>query len=523
MTVIHKHVRCQPVPLIMVVILMTSNQTPVQAQTQNDAAVLRGEGAFLRGAGSYNLNTAQATSINVDTVIRWKQDLRKIEAERRDLHARNEAGKKLKIEDVKRRQQMRGQQLRANPTAEDIQTGEALNALLYDLTDPDITSAMWTSRVVELPKGMSVKDLIFRFTPFSGSTNTSKALSRGVIALSLLDTTGDKWPTVMKQAALNKERIAYETTYAKLREQLLGDKLKLETLGELDRSLDSLKAKVQTEIPKDRGFRDEATKFVEDMKNSTRFFDAATVDYAKEILVDTKDNDARTVAELVGFMLKYRLQFASAERSPTGRVLYGQLYELMKQQTNMLGNPTAASNSEPWVQLFNGKDLKGWRSRTDMKNWRVEGGIVVGTGFSVLFTEKDDYVNFHMRAEVMAEGAVLLALRTATKDDHQSYRVRVGSVPVGTDAPKAGTILHTPTARNNVTLSIPKISLPYTPGQWVSWDIIVLSNQITVLQDGKEITKYTDADRLFTRGAVGIICGGKTLARVRKFEIKELP
>ncbi len=73
-----------------------------------------------------------------------------------------------------------------------------------------------------------------------------------------------------------------------------------------------MKAKVQTAVPKDRGFRDEAAKFVEELKDATRMFDAATVDYAREILVDTKDQEATTVAELVSFMLKYRLQFASA-------------------------------------------------------------------------------------------------------------------------------------------------------------------------------------------------------------------
>jgi hypothetical protein len=44
-------------------------------------------------------------------------------------------------------------------------------------------------------------------------------------------------------------------------------------------------------------------KFVVDLKNATRMFDATTVDYARAILVDTKGNDAKTVAELVGFML----------------------------------------------------------------------------------------------------------------------------------------------------------------------------------------------------------------------------
>gem|GEM_PF-6456696 len=320
-----------------------------------ESALLRGQGAFLRGAGSYNLNTARAASINADTVIRWKQDLRKIAAERRVLREQQELKKKQKIEDVKKRLEMREHELRVNPTSTDVIDGQALNALLYDLMDPDIPSSDWSSKPVQLPRGMSVKDLIFRFTPASASSHASKVLGRGVIALSRLDVKGENWPTVMKPAALDKERLAYESAYARLRDEMLADKFNLKTLQELDRSLDALKSKVQTAVPKERGFQEEAARYVEDLKDATRMFDAVTVDYSREILLDTKDQDATTVAELVGFMLKYRLQFSSAERSPTGRVLYGQIYEAMREQTNAFGIKPPEATAEDAKSPFQPK------------------------------------------------------------------------------------------------------------------------------------------------------------------------
>ncbi len=334
--------------LLLLCSLFVPPQSNCFGQTQNEAAILKGQGAFLRGAGSFNLNTAKADSINADTVIRWKQELRKVDAERRAFRDQKEAGKKQKTEDVKKRIAMRERELRTDPTVADIQNGLALNALLYDQTDPDISSADWYTKVVPLPKGLSVKDLIFRFIPTSGSANASKVLSRGAIALSRLDVKGDNWPTVMKHTGLDKECLAYESAYAKLRDELLGDKFEVKTLLTLDRALEALKVKVQTAVPKDRGFRDEAAKFVEELKDATRMFDAVTVDYAREILVDTKDQEATTVAELVSFMLKYRLQFASAERSATGRVLYGQVYEAMRNQANKLGiKPPEAPGAAP--------------------------------------------------------------------------------------------------------------------------------------------------------------------------------
>jgi hypothetical protein len=368
------------------------------AQPPNQAAVLRGEGAFLRGLGSYNLNTAQADSINLDTVIRWKQDLRNDQRLHKDLQERNAMGKKLKIEEVKRQQQMRERTLRINPTPSDIQNGQALNALLYDLTDPGISSSDWSSRQVSMPKGLSVKDLIFRFTPLSGTSDTSKALSRGVIALSRLDVEGNKWPTIMKQDELERVRHEYEVAYAQLRDQLIGGKPIHKGLSELDHSLDALKAKVETAVPKERGFRDEALKYVKDLNDATRMFDATTVDYSREILVDTKDHDATTVGELVGFMLKYRLQFATAESSATGRVLYGQVYEVMRQQVKAfdIQAPAPVPESELKVPAdavtFRGKRYKAYKEVLTWHEAKMKCEAAGGHLAIVLSKEENDFI-----------------------------------------------------------------------------------------------------------------------------------
>src|SRR5262249_29617752 len=62
----------------------------------------------------------------------------------------------------------------------------------------------------------------------------------------------------------------------------------------------------------------------------------------------------------------------------------------------------ADSDNDGWVQLFDGKSLKGWK--THPKNpgdWKVEKGILVGRGkASHLFSEKE-YVNFHFRIKAM--------------------------------------------------------------------------------------------------------------------------
>src|SRR6476620_12437057 len=91
-------------------------------------------------------------------------------------------------------------------------------------------------------------------------------------------------------------------------------------------------------------------------------------------------------------------------------------------------NAARADDSDGWVQLFNGKDLTGWKmvpnpgnGITDLTEkkvdgkvvafegtvkgkkiplWRVEEGTIIGGGPSThLFSERGDYVDFHYRVE----------------------------------------------------------------------------------------------------------------------------
>jgi len=54
-----------------------------------------------------------------------------------------------------------------------------------------------------------------------------------------------------------------------------------------------------------------------------------------------------------------------------------------------------------FVQLFNGKDLTGWKTHPDDKaKWSVKDGCIFGEGpAGHLFSERGDYENFHFRIE----------------------------------------------------------------------------------------------------------------------------
>src|SRR5262249_5962808 len=58
--------------------------------------------------------------------------------------------------------------------------------------------------------------------------------------------------------------------------------------------------------------------------------------------------------------------------------------------------------AEPWVPLFNGKELSGWQPDADNKaTWSVEGGALTAWGADgYLATTRADFRDFHLRAEV---------------------------------------------------------------------------------------------------------------------------
>ncbi|MBY0455808.1 MAG: protein kinase, partial [Gemmataceae bacterium] len=62
----------------------------------------------------------------------------------------------------------------------------------------------------------------------------------------------------------------------------------------------------------------------------------------------------------------------------------------------------ATANEVGWVQLFNGKDLSGWKEfPAGRGSWTVENGLLVGKGRpSHLFTDRGDFTNFHLRMEL---------------------------------------------------------------------------------------------------------------------------
>jgi hypothetical protein len=331
--------------------------------------ILRGQGQFLKSMAWYELNTARARELDVKTTRELEQWNRQVyEAYQRELTAaatRRRSVRNERIADAKRRVAEREQRLRTKPTVEDIQSGDALNALLLDLSDPSISESSWRYAKVPLPESLAIPRLIFQFAPRRGD-KTAQSLTRSLIALGRLEVER-RWPPYLAIDELARERHAYEHAYAQVKAQSLEGKLTLVAILELDKAVDALDARARTAVPSARNFRTAAVQTVDGLKKAAGMFDASTIGFAQEMIADTHHHRARTVGELLAFMRKYRLLFAPADRRPEDAEQYLRLYRLLWQQKDLFGDKAGAQPPEEsiagdWVPLYNGRDLSGWQA-----------------------------------------------------------------------------------------------------------------------------------------------------------------
>src|SRR5262245_13995534 len=207
------------------------------------------------------------------------------------------------------------------------------------------------------------------------------------------------------------------------------------------------------------------------------------------------------------------------------RLLFAAGLVVAASATALIELPAGAGgkNDTGWVQLFNGKNLDGWK--THPKNpgkWRVEEGILVSSGkeTSHLFSERDDYENFHYRieAKIGDKGNSGQYFRTKFAPGYPpGYEAQINST--FPDPQKTGSLY-------NFVL-IRKMLVP--PDTWFTQEVIARGNHIIILVNNVKTVDYVDFDNTHTRGHFALQQHGpakdgpESVLHVKKIEVKELP
>ncbi len=201
-------------------------------------------------------------------------------------------------------------------------------------------------------------------------------------------------------------------------------------------------------------------------------------------------------------------------------------------QVTKLGGPEA----EGWVQLFNGKDLTGWKFHLDHPgNWEVKDGVLSGSKRqSHLFSERADYGNFHLRAEVKinlgGDSGIMFRApfelrpgRTPSEFgvpgcyEAELHKNRSHALPTGSISETTGDA--PPTSLGRVLDS----SLT-EPDEWFTYEVIAENNQFITKINGSEAANCNDPQGRHQTGHLALqVWHANTLVQFRKIEIKELP
>ncbi len=232
-------------------------------------------------------------------------------------------------------------------------------------------------------------------------------------------------------------------------------------------------------------------------------------------------NHGSSAEPLLNSNTTYRLDVVRGER-----VVY----------TAKLKPPIPTDVTNDWVQLFNGKDLTGWKPHPEQPgSWVVRDGILIGsTKQSHLFTERADFANFHLRAEAMLNQGGDSGIRFRAPFELQKglkswqimptggYEAEFNKFPGATS--KSGgvwKVLKFPEAP--ISLFTAPDDSHVVAGQWVRYEVIANGNRIITRINGVEVANCVDPENSYRTGHIALQCfSAQTTVRFRKIEIKEL-
>jgi hypothetical protein len=202
------------------------------------------------------------------------------------------------------------------------------------------------------------------------------------------------------------------------------------------------------------------------------------------------------------------------------------------------GTPRAAAddkNDKGWVELFNGKDLTGWKTHPrDRAKWGVEDGILVGRGHDAghLFTVRGDYANidYVIEAKINDGGNSGQYFRAQFGPSYpKGYEAQINSTFRG-DPVKTGSLYPafnprlTPAERKQIIVT----DMLVKPDEWFTQEVIADGNHIIIKVNGKTTVDFVDRNNSYTKGHLalqhhGASGGIDTVVQFRKIRVKELP
>jgi hypothetical protein len=287
-------------------------------------SIARGLGMFNMGRGMYNVNTAQARSINLNTAMRWNQYVYEAQQNANRMHHEKLVRQQQRsITEIARIED----RLRNHPEARDITDGDSLNVLLDIMINPATLGS--SLRYVKTPLR---HDLIPEI-PF-------EVASEGMTVCLDAMTQEKEWPLALRVDAFRPEREALrQATRKALKEDEQGT-LEPETVEAVQKAIDDLRLKFEKLVPQGNPDYIPARNAIKAMAGMTKMLYSPKIE---KILAELEDYQGTTLGDLLSFMQAFNLRFAPAN-SYRQKLIYNKLYPMLVEQVSALqGLPGAAA------------------------------------------------------------------------------------------------------------------------------------------------------------------------------------
>lgn len=293
-----------------------------------------GRGVYAAGAGQYNVETAQARSMNANTAMQWNDYMY-------NCQQRNSAN------ELKRLQQQQKatndtlnatyKRLHDNPDPRDVHSGDALNVVLTELVNPRIYSQVTEKSTQAVDSGV-VKNINFKY-------------AANMILISLQDVTARAVPDELAtRPEFETDRQTIRALVAQGRQQAeSSNQIDPATLRSFRTAVQALKDKVDTTFAQGSRQRDESDNFLKALIGLSKMLETPQI---QQFLKGLDRYPQTTLGHVISFMHTFNLQFGPA-KTPVQEAAYDQLYPLLVQLRDATqaggqgSDPVAASQGPP--------------------------------------------------------------------------------------------------------------------------------------------------------------------------------
>jgi len=246
--------------------------------------------------------------------------------------------------------------LHDNPSSYDIHTGDALNVVLDELTNPAVYTQVISSSTRPIDSQL-VKNIVFSY-------------AANMVAISLADLSARGAPDyLLTTPDFATERTALMEMGPKVRKQI-------ESQGEADpvllakfrETVKALKVKVDALLPQAAPNRLEVDNFLKGLIGLSKMLDRPSV---AQYLADLDKVPSTTLGHLITFMYTFNLRFGVA-KTPEQEQAYDQLYPLLVATRDQAKAPSA----NPYTTASGPQDPKAVSNYFSQMQYDPKHGVV---------------------------------------------------------------------------------------------------------------------------------------------------